>query len=254
MDPSDLLALAEEPGLWLPPEPKLAVTQEPGFVFVRYGRDAWVHRIRLADHEVDGAVARAAEAASAANVGSLTWWLGELTTPANLSERLVALGFEPEEEMTTLTLASPPAGEPRVAVRRAETYEDLLVALELDWSVFGVAEEERARRRGETRKAWPALEASGRVSCFIADLDGEPVGMGRVVFTPLGGVLMGGATLPAARGKGVYTALVHARWRAVVERGTPRLTVAAGPQSGPILERLGFERIGQVQLLRHPVE
>jgi GNAT superfamily N-acetyltransferase len=254
MDASELLALAEEPGLWLPPEPKLAVTHEPGFAFVRYGRDAWVHRVRLADGEVAGAVARAAEAAAAAKVSSLSWWLGELTTPANLPERLVAFGFEPEEEMTSLTLARPPAGEPRVAVRRVDTYEDLLVALELDWSVFGVAEDERARRRGETRKAWPVLEASGRVSCFIAELDGEAVGMGRVVFTPYGGVLMGGATRPDARGKGAYTALVHARWRAAVERGTPRLTVSAGPQSGPILERLGFERIGQVQLLRHPVE
>src|SRR6185437_10018256 len=135
MDASDLLALAEEPGLWLPPEPKLAVAQEPGFTFVRYGRDAWVHRIRLLDDAVEGAVARAAEAAAASEVTSLTWWLGELTTPANLPDRRLALGFEPEEEMTSLTLARPPAGEPRVAVRRVDTYDDLLVALELDWSV-----------------------------------------------------------------------------------------------------------------------
>ena len=38
-----------------------------------------------------------------------------------------------------------------------------------------------------------------------------------------------------------------------VERGTPRLIVSAGPQSGPILVRLGFEPIGTVRLLRQRV-
>ena len=61
---------------------------------------------------------------------------------------------------------------------------------------------------------------------------------------------MGGATLPAARGRGVYTSLVHARWDEAVERGVPRLVVSAGPMSAPILERLGFLRLGGVRLLR----
>jgi GNAT superfamily N-acetyltransferase len=254
MDAAPVLALAEEPGLWLPPEPKLAVREEDGFAFVRYGRDAWIHRVRLGSDDVAAAVGRAAEAADEERARSLTWWLGELSTPPDIEEQLLRLGLERDEELTTLTVAARPAGKGGVAVRLVETYDDLLVALELDWSVFGVPEEEREVRRRETREAWPALEASGRVSCFVAELDGRAVGMGRVVFTPAGGVLMGGATLPEARGRGVYTSLVHARWQAAVERGTPRLTVAAGAESGPILERLGFARIGKVQLLRQPVE
>ena len=63
-------------------------------------------------------------------------------------------------------------------------------------------------------------------------------------------MLLGGATLPSARGHGVYTSLVHARWAEAVERGTPRLAVSAGPLSAPILASLGFEPIGRVQLLR----
>jgi hypothetical protein len=70
------------------------------------------------------------------------------------------------------------------------------------------------------------------------------------VFAPAAGILMGGSTLPAARGRGVYTSLVHARWDATVARGVPRLAVSAGRMSGPILERLGFEPIGKVVLLR----
>jgi GNAT superfamily N-acetyltransferase len=88
------------------------------------------------------------------------------------------------------------------------------------------------------------------VSHYLAYLDGEPAGFGRVVFAPSAGLLMGGAVLPHARGRGVYTSLVHARWDEAVERGSPRLVVGAGVMSAPILERLGFERIGEIRLLR----
>jgi hypothetical protein len=249
----DLLELAEEPGLWLPPEPKLRIERRDGFALVVYGRSAWVHHIRL--DELEPAIDQVGALAAAAGVESVSWWIGELTRPLDAAERLRELGFEPDDppEETSLTLAQPPSGEPSLPVRRAATYGDMLQALELDWTVFGVPEEEQSIRRVETRAAYDALEASGLVSCYIAELDGKPVAFGRIVFTPRGGVLMGGATLPEARGRGAYSSLVHARWRAAVDRGTPRLTVSAGPESAPILERLGFERIGVVKLLRQRI-
>jgi hypothetical protein len=249
-----LLELAEEPGLWLPPEPKLRIERRDGFALVVYGRSAWVHHIRL--EQVEPAVEEVRALAAAAGLERVSWWVGELTRPRGLDERLRKLGFEPDDppEETSLTLAEPPGGEPSLPVRRAETYDDMLQALEIDWTVFGVPEEAKAIRRVETRAAYDALEASGLVSCYLADLDGTPVAFGRIVFTPRGGVLMGGATLPEARGSGAYTSLVHARWHAAVERGTPRLTVSAGPESTPILLRLGFERIGAVKLMVQRIE
>ena len=62
-------------------------------------------------------------------------------------------------------------------------------------------------------------------------------------------LLLGGASLPRVRGRGVYFSLVHARWRDAVARGTPRLVVQAGPMSRPILERLGFEQVLQYRRL-----
>ena len=59
---------------------------------------------------------------------------------------------------------------------------------------------------------------------------------------------MGGAVLPEARGRGVYRALVHARWEQAVARGTPLLVVQAGPMSAPILTGLGFESHGELRL------
>src|SRR5207302_9031519 len=87
-------------------------------------------------------------------------------------------------------------------------------------------------------------------SAYLAYLAGEPVGFGRAVFAPWAALLLGGATRPEARGRGVYTALVHARWRETVERGVPRVVVSAGPMSAPILEKLGFRSLGGVRLLR----
>jgi predicted GNAT superfamily acetyltransferase len=52
----------------------------------------------------------------------------------------------------------------------------------------------------------------------------------------------------AARGRGVYRALVRARWDVAVARGTPALVVQAGTMSQPILERLGFRTVCTIRL------
>jgi len=78
--------------------------------------------------------------------------------------------------------------------------------------------------------------------------EGRPVGFGRGIDMEDGVALMGGAVLPEARGRGVYRALVRARWDHAVARGTPLLVVQAGPMSAPVLDGLGFERHGEIRL------
>ena len=249
----EMRELAEEPGLWLPGEPKLLVFRGEGFAFVAYGRSASVHRLRLEEDQVEATVNRVAAMLGLKGLTEATWWIGELSVPGDLAGRLSELGLEAGDpaEMTTLTIAEPPAGEPSVEVRRVETLDDMLQALEIDWECFDVPEDERVLRRREAELAWPQLQADNRHSTYVAyDDGGEPVGFGRAVFTANAALLLGGATLPQARGQGVYSSIVHARWDEAVERGVPRLTVSAGPQSAPILERLGFEPIGKVRLLR----
>jgi len=249
---TSLLELAEEPGLWLPDEPARRVVAGPGYAVVTYGRSAWVHRLRLEA----GAVAEAVEEVRAElrgrGLAEAVWWVGERSHPVDLAERLGLLGLVPDDpgELTTLSIGSRPAGEASVEVRRAGRLDDFVQALEIDWESFGFPADERAERRAAAQAAWPSIRADGRSSIYLAYLDGEPVGFGRAIFTPWGGLLLGGATLPAARGRGVYTSVVHARWAEAVERGVPRLVVSAGPMSAPILERLGFLRLGGVRLLR----
>ena len=61
--------------------------------------------------------------------------------------------------------------------------------------------------------------------------------------------LFGGSTLPEARGRGAYRALVAARWEDAVARGTPVLVTQASPMSRPILGRLGFREVCQIRIL-----
>jgi GNAT superfamily N-acetyltransferase len=252
------IAVAEEPGLWQPDEPTHMVFHGVGFSFVAHGRSAWVHRLRLPeddDDEVKRVVDHVDAILSIKELEEATWWLGERSTPGYLADYLVELGLEPDDppEMTSLTIAARPAGEPAVEVRRAETLEDALQALEIDWECFGIAEEERELRRREAAEAWPKLQVDGTLTTYLAYVDDEPVGFGRAIFTRHGVLMLGGATLPDARGQGVYTSLVHARWQQAVDQRVPRLLVSAGPQSAPILESLGFERMGTVRLLRQRV-
>ena len=256
----DQVALAEEPGLWLPDEPARMVFHGVGFSFVQHGRSAWVHRLRLPeddDDDVQRVVNHIDAILSIRNLHEATWWLGERTTPGYLADHLVELGLEPGDppEMRSLTIAKAPVGEPEaeVDVRRVSTLEELLRALEIDWEAFGIAEDERELRREEAKEGWPRYQVDGTLSTSLAYVEEEPVGFARDVFTRHGVLMLGGATLPAARGQGVYTALVLARWRHAAERGVQRLVVSAGPQSAPILEYLGFEPIGRVRLLRQTV-
>ena len=246
-----LLELCEDAGLWMPADPHGETILGDGYAMVVWGRQASVEHIRLG--EVDAALAEVRALARDRGVSDVMWWVGELTTPPGLADKLLALGLVPDPDqphLTSLVISSRPAGEASVDVRRAETFDDYLRAIEIDWEVWNLPAEDRELRRAAAPERWESIVAEARVSHYLAYLDEEPVGFGRVVFAPVAGLLMGGSVLPQARGRGAYTSLVHARWDEAVERGAPRLVVGAGAMSAPILERLGFERIGAIRVLR----
>jgi len=69
------------------------------------------------------------------------------------------------------------------------------------------------------------------------------------VFLPFAGFLSGASTLRDFRGRGIYRALVRARWEEAVRRGTPALIIGAGSMSQPIVERIGFRAVAEQHLL-----
>ena len=246
-----LLELSEEAGLWMPADPDGETIVGDGYCLAVWGRYGSVERIRLGD--VEAALAEVRTFATERRLADVRWWVGELSTPPGLAEILLRHGLEPDPDqplLTSLVISSAPAGEPSADVRRVETFDQYLSALELDWEVWDVPADDRDERRAAVPRRWESISDGRVASHYLAYVDGKPAGFGRVVFTPAGGLLMGGSVLPAARGRGLYRALVRARWDEAAERGTPRLIVGAGPMSTPILERLGARRLGAIRVLR----
>ena len=246
-----LLELAEDYPLYIPPRPGFIHDVTPGYVLTSGNSGANVNRIRLRDHEVEGALDAVRNRIAGERLERCTWWCGSLTTPDDLDQRLLALGLVPDEDAPTLramVLDHAPSGEPRAEVRRVETSEDFRTAMAVDMDATNPPPPVRARREAMMDQLWTQSVESGAVH-YLGFVDGVPAAMARAYYVEGATLLRGAATLPAYRGLGVYTALVHARWREAAARGTPRLVVQAGPMSRSILEKVGFETLGEIALL-----
>lgn len=154
-------------------------------------------------------------------------------------------GFEAIENAMVLT--EPPSGtsDPAVEVRVRTTWEEFLDAHAVGMEAFGTPDQPE----DDLRAQYEALQhPENKARSYLAYLDGRPVGSCFAVPGTAGVNLFGGAVVEDARGRGVYRAMVEARWRWAVEVGTPALTVQAGRMSRPILERLGFELVEPVRV------
>jgi predicted N-acetyltransferase YhbS len=182
----------------------------------------------------------------------ITWWLGPSAQPHDIRERLLRAGLaEPQDRVSWLTavaLTDEPRGfAPGIEVRRVETYADFVAAREVQWEAFDTPTERRAAYQRRLRADYEESQAVGIPVDFVALLDGRPAGTARSLPSSRGVFLIAGATAPWARGRGLYRALVRARWDDAVERGTPALVSHANPATSyPILRRLGFEDVCEI--------
>jgi GNAT superfamily N-acetyltransferase len=136
-----------------------------------------------------------------------------------------------------------------VEIRLVDTFEGFLQAREIAWDTSDFTEEQRATARAVLPERWAFRQSSDDSALYLAYVDGRAVATGDVVFLPEAGFLSGAATLPEARGRGAFRALVRARWDEAVRRGTPTLLVGAGRMSRPILERIGFTTLAELHVI-----
>lgn len=89
------------------------------------------------------------------------------------------------------------------------------------------------------------LRRPGYLEIYLAYVDGTPVSVGWTQFQDGSefASLWGGSTLPAFRGRGLYTAVLAERVQAAKAHGRSFVTVEAEPDSHRILGRHGFEEL-----------
>jgi hypothetical protein len=174
------------------------------------------------------------------------WIVGPGTEPADLGERLLALGLKAMEELEAMTLAADveldPPGPGITFVDGLRDFETFRLAHEIQAEAFGGAVVPGLEAR------WAELEPGQDRRLVIACLDAEPAAAGWAWITPRGTQLNGGSCRPRFHGRGLYRATVWERWRMAREAGSPGLTVQAMPSSRPILARLKFRSVGTWQL------
>ncbi|MCY7304499.1 MAG: GNAT family N-acetyltransferase, partial [Thermoleophilia bacterium] len=130
-----------------------------------------------------------------------------------------------------------------------ETLDEYRAASRVSVDAFRMSEDDRRALEAQEELLWGLETSWPHYRTFVAILDGQIVGAAASIYGANAVSLAGGSTREDARGRGAYRALVRARWDAAVERGTPALTVGAESMSRPILERLGFVKVGWTDCL-----
>ncbi len=158
-------------------------------------------------------------------------------------------GFESiENAMALLDLSADADGED-VEIDVVESFDAFADSTRVESAAFDLPPEGRAELEAALEERFAEYTTPGNpLRRWNARFQRHVVGTATAVLGDSGVNLFGGGVLAEARGRGVYRALVNARWKLAVERGTPALTVQAGRMSRPVLERLGFEFIAQMPM------
>jgi hypothetical protein len=206
-----------------------------------------VQRQRFALEEVDEVLAEVRAALQERGRTQTQWEVGS-SAPGGLVAALLERGVEPDKDPYAVALvltSEPPPIAPEFTAREIESLEETEAAMAVQWEAFESTPEEIEEARG-------LLAERFRQRLYLRHavwLDGEIVCTGTAAATEHGLLLYGGATKASARGRGAYRALIRARWDDAVALDTPALITQGGSMSRPILERLGFEPVGEVHML-----
>jgi GNAT superfamily N-acetyltransferase len=214
--------------------------------------DTWSNlaiRVRFAEDGIARSVAAVRAWFGGKAADEFRWLIGPSATPARIVDSLIALGArrdEAEPTLTAMVLDREPPAVQGVQVRQVRSIADFADMERIRREVFN----QTMASDHELAAGFAAHSTIGGPSGFLAELDGEAVAYGVMRRTDRGPFLLaGGVTLPRARGRGAYRALVRARWDAAKAMGSPALVTQAQAASRPILLRLGFRATGSIEVL-----
>ena len=251
-EPVRRLALCPFHELPVPPDVD-KVELDGAFISINPWPGAQIVGVRGSGPSDVGATVEAARAVARGRGKTIAaWWVPpdqDHVVPALEAAGLVnedTPGFEAIEN--ALALVAPPAAGGRGG-RRGPNGRDLgRLRRRRAGRREGVRAATGPRRRTRARATQDYRHPGNPGRGFVALIGGRVVGTSYAAFGEAGVNLFGGSVLPEARGRGVYRALVQARWEAAAARGTPALTVQASRMSRPICERLGFGFLAPVRV------
>jgi GNAT superfamily N-acetyltransferase len=249
--------LAEHPYRELPVPPSAEWIEQDGVIMVMTPVPApqIIHPVDLALEDLEATVVAMRAIGRERGKTVLGWWI----TPEHdaFAPCLEALGMVNEDTggyeaiETVMALVTPPRGSAGgdVEVKHVESLDEFFGAARVAMEAFDTPTNVREELEAGLAEQFEEYRAPDN-PCrdFIAVVDGRIVGAASAIAADAGVCLFGGSVLPDTRGRGVYRALLRARWDFALERGTPALTVQAGRMSKPILERLGFVQLGAARL------
>lgn len=207
-----------------------------------------VEQAQMSEHEADAVIDATIAEYDAQDIW-FRWTVGPDSRPADLGERLARRGLQGHRVIVMAAAIEdiPAAPVPGVDVERVteanvETYARV-VAEGWDNDPAPLLAYQRA-----------VLADPGQHNqSFLAMIDGQPVGAANTACFERSAYFMGGVVLPAARGRGVYRALIAARLQAIAVRRIGLITSQAMEStSAPILARLGFVPIAEVTSYSRP--
>ena len=188
---------------------------------------------RLHERDVDDTIARVRAHYGGRPFG---WNVGPRSTPGDLERRLADAGLTMMRESAGLALRdlAHPIDAPALAIRRA-TLDDAELLAELGVSAFG-------QEPSEARWLQELVLGQPRIAVWLAIEHGDVLGFGQSFVRDDGVLLLvGAATLPHARKRGVYRALLRHRIAHARAEGASAAIIQANDEtSAPICKRCGF--------------
>ncbi|MBW1877997.1 MAG: hypothetical protein JRI25_15140 [Deltaproteobacteria bacterium] len=244
----DILERTQWDFFWVPPFAE--VIDRPELLYVRCHRDLvllnCVTRTRAALERLDALVAEV----SAAHRGVRSRWLVPATfDTTSLEAALDRAGYAPAAHHVVCAVSVDAYAlrpNPGFTVQQVHDRGTLLDCLLVADRAFGSAQE---RTESELQFELDACTRPGRrVHRFVLyDADGAPISSGGLNAYPdlSFGFLWAGGTVPEARNRGAYSALLAARVRVARALGIERVGLYARTDtSAPVVERHGFARYG----------
>lgn len=243
MTPDEVLERTQWDTFWVPDDCR--VVDRPELKYTAAPRD--VHYLNQVLRTRGGDLARSVAEVAQAHAGVRSrWMVGPQSGGAPLEAALAAGGYAPLVEhwgYSTAVADFVPRGGGEA--RRVTDLAGLKDWVEVNQRAF-----DRDLMKSDEDFALELSQCVGpgvRVHRVVGYLDGEPVSCGSMTsFSELRfGFFWSGATVPAARGKGVYSSVVAERVRWAGELGLDRVGLyAITTTSAPIVDKQGFERHG----------